>query len=276
VVVLLLIGSLGDDETPRKAPAAEPTNPTARTPGGKPSDPMAARREGGDRELRAGETIADAIARRRSEQRLSPGTLDEGQLRAKELQERFEAERREREAARARREAERRAKREAAERKAQAEARAAAAEAEADPAPGPLELMSPESLRRERRKPAEAPEPQPKKTAASSGPASRPSERPKDVGWAKTPELTLSGIMVGPNGNFAEINGTLVTDGDRISGALVLHVKSSSVLMEMDGRKFTVGVGYGVKPEPRREPTSRPVEGEAGEAPVDPNAPTGE
>jgi len=74
------------------------------------------------------------------------------------------------------------------------------------------------------------PRPRPEPTAASAAPA--------DAGAAAG--LRLSGVMSGPNGKVAIINGRPVGLGQTVLGATVVKIDSFSVELERGGRRFTV------------------------------------
>jgi len=51
---------------------------------------------------------------------------------------------------------------------------------------------------------------------------------------------TLSGIMHGPAGNMALINGRLVRKGQSIGNARLVEITEYTVLLEVDGKQFTL------------------------------------
>ncbi|HOF18174.1 MAG TPA: hypothetical protein PK082_04635 [Phycisphaerae bacterium] len=84
--------------------------------------------------------------------------------------------------------------------------------------------------------------------AATKPPAKAPAGKTPPVAAAKaTPSkgvdysrYQLSGVMHGPNGTTAIINGYFLTVGQEIDGAKILRIEQQSVLLELDGQRFTI------------------------------------
>jgi hypothetical protein len=49
--------------------------------------------------------------------------------------------------------------------------------------------------------------------------------------------------MRGPNGSLAIINGKPVGEGATVRGAKVIRIQPLSVELELDGQRFTLGLG---------------------------------
>jgi hypothetical protein len=57
------------------------------------------------------------------------------------------------------------------------------------------------------------------------------------------PGFELSGILGGPTGNWAIINGKMVGAGHTVNGARVVRIGADKAEMELDGEHFILGVG---------------------------------
>ncbi|HAU38338.1 MAG TPA: hypothetical protein DCX07_11580 [Phycisphaerales bacterium] len=97
----------------------------------------------------------------------------------------------------------------------------------------------------------EAPAPAKSQSAvatAAKTPAKAPAEKaaaatPAKAAPAKTVDYSryqLSGVMHGPGGTTAIINGYFLTVGQEIDGAKILRIEQQSVLLERDGQRFNI------------------------------------
>ncbi len=67
--------------------------------------------------------------------------------------------------------------------------------------------------------------------------------RAADAGNKINPDtFTLDGVMQGPAGGTAIINGRHVRIGQEIKGARVVNIEQYEVILEADGEKFTIGM----------------------------------
>ena len=88
----------------------------------------------------------------------------------------------------------------------------------------------------------------PKPAAATKGPTSQPTTAsaggPEVLPRYQRPPAgyTLTGILRGPSGHLAAINGRMVAVGGTVKRAKVIKIRPLSVEMELDGRRFTLGV----------------------------------
>jgi len=92
--------------------------------------------------------------------------------------------------------------------------------------------------------PAE-PEPPPAKPESPPSEPEPPAAKPKPPAPpppVDTSHLKVSSIMLGPSGGLAVINGRPVREGESVAGAKVLHIRSRTVEVEIDGRRATVGM----------------------------------
>ena len=55
-------------------------------------------------------------------------------------------------------------------------------------------------------------------------------------------QFKVSGIMSGPKGSTAIINGCLLQIGERVGQARVVKITNSAVELEIYGRRVTVGM----------------------------------
>jgi len=98
---------------------------------------------------------------------------------------------------------------------------------------GPAGLgASPSTATPFRPAPAAAAAPSPKAAAQPAAPSPPP---PLDESKFK-----LSGVMMGPGGATAIINGQSVTQGETVDGAKVIRVSQHSVDLEVNGRRLTI------------------------------------
>ncbi len=95
---------------------------------------------------------------------------------------------------------------------------------------------------------------QPSDGAGKAATAS-PATRPADPAFRMAPSgYSLGAIMRGANGNLAVINGKPVGEGAVVRGAKVIQIQPLSVELELDGQRFTVGLGR----QPDRAPAAAP------------------
>ena len=80
---------------------------------------------------------------------------------------------------------------------------------------------------------AAAPEPQPKP---------QPPARPAPLPGPDPESFRVTAIMVGPEGPTAIINGRFVQVGERLSGARVVGIRRTSVDLEANGQRVSVGL----------------------------------
>ncbi len=68
------------------------------------------------------------------------------------------------------------------------------------------------------------------------------------------PGFHFTGAVQQPNATFANINGRFVRVGGKVSGARVVKINASSVVLEREGKRFVVGFGMGAPaPAPQDE-----------------------
>jgi chromosome partitioning protein len=80
--------------------------------------------------------------------------------------------------------------------------------------------------------------------AASPTATTSPATRPADPAFHTAPGgYSLGAIMRGPNGSLAIINGKPIGEGATIRGAKVIKIQPLSVELELDGQRFTLGLG---------------------------------
>lgn len=68
----------------------------------------------------------------------------------------------------------------------------------------------------------------------------------KAAGKVGIDRLSLTGIIYDQESPVAVINDTIVHKGEEIEGALILEIKSNSVVLEKDGKSYTLEL---IKPE---------------------------
>jgi hypothetical protein len=59
---------------------------------------------------------------------------------------------------------------------------------------------------------------------------------------AAAARFKVSGIMSGPTGGAALINGRMIYVGQEIEGARLVRTTANTVVMEMEGVRFTLGI----------------------------------
>jgi hypothetical protein len=80
--------------------------------------------------------------------------------------------------------------------------------------------------------------------ASAPAPTTSPATRPADPAFHTAPGgYSLGAIMRGPNGSLAIINGKPVGEGATVRGAKVIRIQPLSVELELDGQRFTLGLG---------------------------------
>ena len=84
--------------------------------------------------------------------------------------------------------------------------------------------------------------PQPAQTKPTTSPATMPAPvKRTDIRLRVNPsQYKVSGIIDGPDGAAAIINGSFVSVGDEVDGAKVIHITSRSVELEAYGQRFTI------------------------------------
>ena len=64
------------------------------------------------------------------------------------------------------------------------------------------------------------------------------------------PGYRLTGIIKTPSGRFANVNGAFVTVGHIINGARVVKISDFAIEMELNGRRFPLGITSAPPPPP--------------------------
>jgi len=94
--------------------------------------------------------------------------------------------------------------------------------------------------------------------------AATPEKRPAPAPKVPPPELKLSGIMRGPDGRMAILNGQFVSEGSVVNRARVVRIGEFSVEAEYRGQRFVVGVSPAA---PRRTQPGPAARAEGNSAP---------